>query len=45
MGLNLAEVESIVLSHGHYDHFGGLVNIFRATARKNLPVIVHEEYV
>lgn len=43
MGLNLAEVEYIALSHGHYDHFGGLVSIIKAGGRKKLPVIVHEE--
>jgi 7,8-dihydropterin-6-yl-methyl-4-(beta-D-ribofuranosyl)aminobenzene 5'-phosphate synthase len=29
MGLNLSEIECVVLSNGHYDHFGGL----RATLR------------
>ena len=43
MGLNLAETECIVLSHGHYDHFGGLVNVLKAINRKNLPIIVHED--
>jgi len=43
MGLNLAEAECIVLSHGHYDHFGGLVNVLKAVSRKNLPIIVHED--
>jgi len=43
MGLNPAEIESIVLSHGHYDHFGGLPNIVKAIARRKLPVIVHED--
>ena len=43
MGLNLAEAECIVLSHGHYDHFGGLVNVLKAVNRKNLPIIVHED--
>jgi len=43
MGLNLAEAECIVLSHGHYDHFGGLVNVLKAVNRKNLPIIAHED--
>ena len=41
MGLNLWEVECIVLSHGHYDHFGGLVGVLKVIAKK-LPIIVHE---
>ncbi len=43
MGLNLREVECIVLSHGHYDHFGGLLRVLKAIKKKNLPIIVHED--
>ncbi len=43
MGLNLAEVECVVISHGHYDHFGGLVNVLKVIDKKNLPIIVHED--
>jgi len=43
MGLNLKEVESIVLSHGHYDHFGGLLKIIGTINKKDLPVIVHKD--
>lgn len=43
MGLNLKEVESIVLSHGHYDHFGGLLKIIGTINKRDLPVIVHED--
>ena len=42
MGINLSEVECIVLSHGHYDHFGGLVSAVKAINKVNLPIIVHE---
>jgi 7,8-dihydropterin-6-yl-methyl-4-(beta-D-ribofuranosyl)aminobenzene 5'-phosphate synthase len=31
LGLNLAQASSIVLSHGHYDHTGGLVKATRIT--------------
>ncbi|MGC8999266.1 MAG: MBL fold metallo-hydrolase [Candidatus Bathyarchaeia archaeon] len=43
MGINLAEIECIVLSHGHYDHFGGLPAIVKAINKDNLPIIVHED--
>jgi 7,8-dihydropterin-6-yl-methyl-4-(beta-D-ribofuranosyl)aminobenzene 5'-phosphate synthase len=43
LGLNLAEIERIVLSHGHYDHFGGLLYVLKAIGKNNLPVIVHED--
>jgi 7,8-dihydropterin-6-yl-methyl-4-(beta-D-ribofuranosyl)aminobenzene 5'-phosphate synthase len=42
MGLNLSEVEAIVLSHGHYDHCGGLVAVSQVI-RKDTPIIVHED--
>ena len=41
MSINLCE-ESIVLSHGHYDHFGGLLAVVKAVGKADLPIIVHE---
>jgi 7,8-dihydropterin-6-yl-methyl-4-(beta-D-ribofuranosyl)aminobenzene 5'-phosphate synthase len=43
MGLDLREVECIVLSHGHYDHFGGLISVLKTINKTNLPLIVHED--
>jgi 7,8-dihydropterin-6-yl-methyl-4-(beta-D-ribofuranosyl)aminobenzene 5'-phosphate synthase len=43
MGLELGDVEYIVLSHGHYDHFGGLLSVLQTINKPNLPVILHED--
>lgn len=43
MGIDLKEVEYIVLSHGHYDHSGGLISALNAIGKANLPVIIHED--
>jgi 7,8-dihydropterin-6-yl-methyl-4-(beta-D-ribofuranosyl)aminobenzene 5'-phosphate synthase len=42
MDINLREVESIIISHGHYDHFGGLLSAVKAVNKADLPIIVHE---
>lgn len=43
MGLDLIEIEGVVLSHGHYDHTGGLLSVIKAINRVDLPVVVHED--
>jgi len=43
MGLNFNEIECIVLSHGHHDHFGGLLSALKVINKDNLPIIVHED--
>lgn len=38
----LEETEGIILSHGHFDHCGGLLDVLKAFD-KRVPVILHEE--
>jgi 7,8-dihydropterin-6-yl-methyl-4-(beta-D-ribofuranosyl)aminobenzene 5'-phosphate synthase len=41
LGLSPADVEMVVLSHGHTDHVTGLDGFIRAVKPANLPMIVH----
>jgi 7,8-dihydropterin-6-yl-methyl-4-(beta-D-ribofuranosyl)aminobenzene 5'-phosphate synthase len=43
MGIDLGEVGTVVLSHGHYDHFGGLAKAIKTINRPDLQVIAHED--
>lgn len=43
MGIDLSEVDCIVISHGHYDHFGGLLALIKVINKVNLPIILHED--
>ena len=42
MGINMQEISAVALSHGHYDHFGGLKAALKAINKKDLPLITHE---
>ena len=42
LGVDLAQVQTLVLSHGHSDHTGGLREVLR-TMRKEVEVIAHPD--
>lgn len=42
LGIAPAAIDMIAISHGHYDHTGGLFHILKH-ARKTIPVCLHEE--
>jgi 7,8-dihydropterin-6-yl-methyl-4-(beta-D-ribofuranosyl)aminobenzene 5'-phosphate synthase len=44
LDLSLADVETIVLSHGHWDHVAGMEGIAEVLGRRNLPVLIHPEF-
>ncbi len=41
LGMGLEVPETIVLSHGHWDHIGGLIGILRALSPRQTPVVLH----
>lgn len=43
MGVNLSDIEAVVLSHGHPDHAGGLLSVVKIVNKRDLPIIVHED--
>ncbi len=42
LGLDLSKIESVVLSHGHLDHFGALVEFLNG-AKKGIPLVLHPD--
>lgn len=40
LGIDLTQVDQVVLSHGHPDHFGGIYSALEAIGRQ-VPVVVH----
>ncbi len=42
--LSPAEIETIVLSHGHFDHTSGMDGLARELGPTNLPVLIHPEF-
>ena len=41
LGVDVTEIEAVVLSHGHMDHTGGFASIMAAIPKKGLPVVAH----
>ncbi len=41
LGLDFSDLQAVVLSHGHFDHTGGLSGLLRLRGRSGLPIVVH----
>ncbi len=45
LGFDLSNCESLISSHGHIDHAGGLINLRKRmnTVRQRIPLVLHED--
>ena len=41
LGIDATDIEAVVLSHGHFDHAGGLEGLGTLRRRSGLPIVVH----
>lgn len=42
LNIDFSRIESVVLSHGHFDHYGGLI-AFLGSAKKGIPLVLHPD--
>lgn len=43
LGIDLSKIDKIVLSHGHFDHTGGLREVLRRMRKKEIEIIAHPD--
>ena len=43
LGLSLSDVELVVMSHGHMDHYGGLVWAVGQISKRPVPIVIHPD--
>jgi 7,8-dihydropterin-6-yl-methyl-4-(beta-D-ribofuranosyl)aminobenzene 5'-phosphate synthase len=41
LGIPLSDIQAVVLSHGHFDHAGGLAGLRRTLGARAMPMVVH----
>ncbi len=42
--VEVADVEGIVMSHGHFDHVGGLNGLMRRLGARRMPLLLHPDF-